>query len=238
MKPLMKQEWHHLLFAHWPVDAALINSLLPPGMKAQIAEGTAWISVVPFSMRNIRFVGTPAIPGASALLELNVRTYVQVGSVSGVYFFSLDANHRLAVWFAKRFFYLNYRNASMVMEPAEDGFRFRSQVLSLNESKGAFQAQYVPKNDQKPSEMDGLANWLTNRDTLLTSTVQGEIFEGRVFHPKWELTDATLSIEVMTVDVGHGIEIKNKPALIQYAEKVQVITTGIRRLILSTDRFY
>jgi len=29
---LMTQSWHNLLFAHWPVDAALLRSRMPPGL--------------------------------------------------------------------------------------------------------------------------------------------------------------------------------------------------------------
>ena len=60
-------------------------------------DGTAWIGVVPFRMRDVAPRGVPALPWLSAFPELNVRTYVRVADKPGVYFFSLDAANPLAV---------------------------------------------------------------------------------------------------------------------------------------------
>ena len=71
---VMRQTWHDLLFAHWPVDAAALRPLLPEGLHVDTFEGQAWLGVVPFGMRDVFPRGTLAIPGLSAFLELNVRT--------------------------------------------------------------------------------------------------------------------------------------------------------------------
>jgi hypothetical protein len=48
-------------------------------------------------MWGVRPVFAPALPLLSESHELNVRTYVHLGGVPGVWFFSLDANNRVAV---------------------------------------------------------------------------------------------------------------------------------------------
>src|SRR5215217_5680279 len=110
---LMTQSWHNLLFAHWPVDADLLRSRMPPGLLLDLFDGQAWIGVVPFRMTNVapRFV--PAIPFVSEFAELNVRTYVTVSGKPGVYFFSLDAESSMAVAAARSLLHLPYFTAEM-----------------------------------------------------------------------------------------------------------------------------
>jgi len=107
----MTQSWHNLLFAHWPVDAALLRRRMPPGLPLDLYDGQAWIGVVPFRMTNVspRFV--PALPWMSEFAEVNVRTYVTVGAKPGVYFFSLDAENALAVAAARSLLHLPYFTA-------------------------------------------------------------------------------------------------------------------------------
>ena len=94
---LMRQTWHDLLFAHWPVDKAALAAKLPSSLTLDLYDGEAWLAVVPFHMTNVAPHGVPSLPGMSAFPELNVRTYVRVGDQPGVYFFSLDAANALAV---------------------------------------------------------------------------------------------------------------------------------------------
>ena len=97
----MQQTWNDLLFAHWPVSQELLRPLVPPELPLDTYDGRCWVAVAPFHMSGIRARLMPRIPGVSALPELNVRTYVSYGGKAGVYFFSLDAASRLAVWAAR-----------------------------------------------------------------------------------------------------------------------------------------
>ena len=75
----MKQIWHDLMFAHWPVPPARMRPLVPGQLPLDTFEGQCWVGVVPFRMSGIRTPYLPPIPGLSALPELNVRTYVTYG---------------------------------------------------------------------------------------------------------------------------------------------------------------
>src|SRR6478609_9720678 len=101
---VMAQNWEDLLFAHWPVAADVMRGLLPRELEIDGFQGQSWIGIVPFRMSGVRLRGTPAAPGLSAFLELNVRTYVKAGGKPGVWFFSLDAANRLAVAVARAWF--------------------------------------------------------------------------------------------------------------------------------------
>jgi uncharacterized protein YqjF (DUF2071 family) len=93
----MAQNWHDLLFAHWPIKSEILRPLVPAELPLDEYDGQCWVGVVPFRMSGVRLRATPAMPGLSAFPELNVRTYVRVQDRPGVYFFSLDATNWPAV---------------------------------------------------------------------------------------------------------------------------------------------
>jgi uncharacterized protein YqjF (DUF2071 family) len=114
--------WTNLLFLHWRWDAAEVQRTLPPGLTVDTFEGTAWLGLVPFFMRDVRPAYCPAVPGVSDFLELNVRTYVyDAQGRPGVWFYSLDCDQWLAVKAARSLFHLNYEHADMSAEIDETG---------------------------------------------------------------------------------------------------------------------
>ena len=110
---IMKQSWHDLLFAHWPVPVDAMRARVPPGLEIDTFDGAAWLGVIPFHMTNVAPRAVPALPWVSAFPELNVRTYVTCEGKAGVYFFSLDAANPLAVAVARAMFHLPYYPADM-----------------------------------------------------------------------------------------------------------------------------
>lgn len=89
---LMTQTWELLLFLHWPVPKEVLIKYIPAGLELDTYEQVAWISLIPFQVRNMRFRKTPSVPCFHKFSELNVRTYVRQEGLKGVYFFSLDAD--------------------------------------------------------------------------------------------------------------------------------------------------
>jgi uncharacterized protein YqjF (DUF2071 family) len=138
-----RQRWHDLLFAHWPVPAARLRPLVPPAVSIQERDGTAWVGVVPFRMEGVMRRPLPDVPGLSAFPELNLRLYVEVDGKPGVWFISLDAANRVAVWGARRFFHLPYFLADM--ESRDDGQRIHySSVRRAPGARVAFRCVYGP----------------------------------------------------------------------------------------------
>jgi len=93
---LMEQCWYDLLFAHWQIPADVLRPLVARELPLDKLDGQCWVSVTPFHMTNRARVR--ALPFTSHFRELNCRTYVNIGGKPGVFFFSLDANSRSAVW--------------------------------------------------------------------------------------------------------------------------------------------
>src|SRR5579885_567236 len=103
---IMQQVWNDLLFAHWPVPAAVLRPLVPAVLPLDTFGGHCWVAVTPFHMTGVRPRWAPPLPGLSAFPELNVRTYVTYGGKSGVYFFSLAAATLLAAQAARMTYHL------------------------------------------------------------------------------------------------------------------------------------
>lgn len=104
----MRQEWRDLAYLHWRYDPADVAALLPPGLDVDTFDGSAWVGLIPFSMRDIGLARGPAMPYFGSFAEVNVRTYVRVGNVPGVWFFSLDVDRLLPALVARTTYRLPY----------------------------------------------------------------------------------------------------------------------------------
>jgi len=171
--------WHDLLFMHWPIEVSLIRRLIPAGLEIDLYDGRAWIAVVPFRMTGVKARLLPDF-SASNFPEVNVRTYVRGGRTPGVWFFSLDAAERLAVWAARRFFHLPYHFAAMSALRA-DGSDQRESVLYTSRRVAAdnvtLECSYRPCGPVFRSESGSLEHWLTERYCLFSADRRGRLFK-------------------------------------------------------------
>ncbi len=205
--PLLRQDWGDLLFLHWPVPAELLQPHLPPRLTIDTHDGMAWLAVVPFKMSKVRTRFSPPVPGASELLELNVRTYVHLDGVPGVWFFSLDATNALAVWAARTFFNLPYLRATMRMDsPSADLRQFTARRTHAGVPPAHFRATWKLGSPLPPAEPGSLAFFLTERYCLYTSNkAQTKLYRGRVAHAPWPLRSAQVLHYESTLIEGHGL---------------------------------
>ncbi|PSP85160.1 hypothetical protein BRC96_03570 [Halobacteriales archaeon QS_6_64_34] len=61
----LEMDWRHLLFENWPVDPELMDSHVPDGLSPDTYDGSAWLSVVPFTNVDVRtYSSRPKHPGA------------------------------------------------------------------------------------------------------------------------------------------------------------------------------
>ena len=170
---VMAQVWHDLLFAHWPIPAAQMAALLPPGVTLDIWEGEAWVAVVPFRMSGVRPRLFPSVPGLSAFPELNVRTYVRVGDKPGVWFFSLDAANSIAVAVARALFHLPYFRAEMGCEAEGESIRYASKRTHSGAPPAELRGSYSPIGPVYRSAPGTLEAWLTERYCLYSADGRG-----------------------------------------------------------------
>jgi uncharacterized protein YqjF (DUF2071 family) len=205
--PLLRQDWGDLLFMHWPVPAAVIQAQLPPRLTVDTYDGTAWLAVVPFRMSKVRTRLSPPVRGTSEFLELNVRTYVHLDGVPGVWFFSLDATSPLAVWVARTFFNLPYLRASMHMEsPSADLRQFTAERTHSGAPAAHFRATWKIGSPLPPVEPGSLEFFLTERYCLYAANKgHTKLYRGRVAHAPWPLSTAQVLHYDSNLVEGHGL---------------------------------
>jgi uncharacterized protein YqjF (DUF2071 family) len=133
----------------------------------------------------------PEIPGASDFLELNVRTYVHDrNGVPGIWFFSLDCNHTLAVLMAKAFYSLPYHAAEMEARESSGLVEYRCHRRGEAE-KAEFFYRREPETLAAPP--GSLPFFLAERYLLYAySARSGKLHRARVHHAPWQLFRAHL----------------------------------------------
>jgi len=225
----MHQHWGKLLFMHWPIEADLLRPLIPPQLSIDTFDGAAWIGVVPFTMWAIRASFLPTIPGTNAFHELNVRTYVHFDGVPGVWFFSLDAANRLAVWSARRFYHLCYFNARMRLDQTGNTINYSSIREDKRAAPARFEASWSIGESLSESQPDSLEFFLTERYCLYVSH-RDQLHRSRIFHNPWPLRRATISNYQSTMIESLGVAEPRGQPLLHYAESVAVDIWPLRRV--------
>ncbi len=183
-----RQTWRDLAFIHWEIRPDQIQALLPDSLEVDTFDGTAWIGLVPFDMRDVTLRRLPAFPPVSNFPELNVRTYVKHRGKPGVWFFSLDVPNPIAVWIARRFFHLPYYRAAMRSERQGDAVAYLSERADYR-----FDARYAPRSGQRVADTS-FARWATERYCLYGQAPQGQLYCGEIHHAPWPLVPAELEI--------------------------------------------
>ncbi len=228
----MHQNWGKLLFMHWPIDAQLLRPLIPPQLSIDTFDGSAWIGVIPLTMWGIRASFLPAIPGARAFHELNVRTYVHCDGVPGVWFFSLDAANRLAVRAARSFYHLPYFHASISLKPAGRSITYSSRRRNQG-FPAEFNAIWTIGEPLPESAPGSLEFFLTERYCLYSGN-RDRLYRARIFHQPWSLRRATLSAHRSTMIESHGLPVPGGEPLLHYAESLAVNIWPLRTARLAT----
>ena len=192
--PVMFQSWRDLLFLHWEYSVAAVQATLPEGLFVDTFAGKAYLGIVPFFMRNIRPRFLPAVPGISNFMELNLRAYVYDRSgVPGVWFYSLDANQRLAVEIARRFFHLPYEHAQMKCSRTPNGrIRYESLRTGPRANGARCVFDYAAGAELPQPEPGSLEFFLVERYRLYSSAPDG-LRRGAVFHEPYPLCCAELA---------------------------------------------
>jgi uncharacterized protein YqjF (DUF2071 family) len=228
---VMAQSWRDLLFAHWPIDPALLRPLIPPQLPIDTFEAQAWVAVVPFRMAGVRLRWTPAVPSLSAFPELNVRTYVTLGGKPGVWFFSLDAGNSLAVAIARAWFHLPYFRAQMTCEEHQGWIHYQSERAHRGAPPGLLVCRYRPIDEVFSPRPGTLEHFLTERYCLYTSDAYGRIICGEIHHLPWPLQVAEAEFTANTMAEAAGVVLPSRKPLLHFSQRQDVVVWRPQRLI-------
>jgi uncharacterized protein YqjF (DUF2071 family) len=188
---VMTQEWHDVLFLHWPVSPELVRKHIPSELELDLYNNMAWIGVIFFKVKGNRLRFIPPVPGLNSYLELNVRTYVTYKGRTGVHFFSLDANNPLIVKLTKLGNFLPYRHAKIILKRNKKTFILHSRRKHKNTFPDALVTTFEPIST--PIERNQFEKWLTERYHLWTKT-KGHLFRVDITHSPWVLQNVTGTI--------------------------------------------
>jgi uncharacterized protein len=219
---IMTQTWRDLLFAHWPIEAALIRPLIPDLFALDLFEGTAWLGIVPFQMTNVSLRGVPALPWISEFPELNVRTYVRVADKPGVYFFSLDAGSRLAVTTARTVLNLPYFLATMTAAARTGRILYESRRHG-DRSEAEFKATYAPTGARSEPARGTLEYFLTERYCLYNVDRGGTPYRLDIHHPPWPLQPAEAELVRNTMADASRIVLPNLRPLLHFSRRQDMV---------------
>jgi uncharacterized protein len=186
----MYQSWGKLLFMHWQMPIEAIRQLIPESLAIDTFDGKAWVSLTPFTIWDARPVYMPPLPWLSDFHELNVRTYVHLDGVPGVWFFSLDANSLAAVVGARTFFQLPYYHAKISLTSQENTIVYSSTRENV-ETSANFEAIWTIGSDLPQPPPNSLDFFLVERYSLYTMS-EGKLYQCRIFHQPWPLQQASL----------------------------------------------
>ena len=220
-QPVMHQDWGKLLFAHWRMDEELLRPLIPERLTIDTFDGSAWVAVTPFTMWDIRAFPPylPPVPGLNRMHELNVRTYVHLDKVPGVWFFSLDANSSIAVMAARAAFHLPYFNAEMDLK--QRGQKIIYSSSRTDEPAAEFDATWKIGETIPFSHPGSLEFFLTERYCLYAASKR-KLYRCRIHHQPWPLQKAELVSLDSTMIESHDLPTPDGEPLLHYSEELDV----------------
>lgn len=220
--PLMHQTWAKLLFLHWSLPPEQLRALIPSRLALDTFEGGAWVGLTPFTMWDIRPTLLPAVPRLSASHELNVRTYVHLDGIPGVWFFSLDASNLLAVLGARLGFHLPYFQACMTLKEEGPMIHFTSHRTHWGAPSADCEVVWTRDGSLPEAEPGTLDFFLLERYCLYAASGD-RLYRARIAHRPWPLCQATLTGFSSTMLASHGLPTPEKePLLHGQAEPLHV----------------
>ena len=202
---LVSMDWLDTLFVHWPVDAGALRPLIPRDLELDVIDGSAWASIVAFSIAGARARGVPAQLALRRFGEVNVRTYVTGRGIAGVWFLSLDAASAFTVRAGRSALHLPYYDARIDATWCEDSCTYRLERSDARAPAACFEANARLANAERPAAAGSLEHRLVERYSFFTVDRRGRTVRGDVLHAPWQLRDASVTITHNTLLAATGI---------------------------------
>lgn len=182
------QQWRDLAYIHWRYPIDEVQSLLPQGLEVDVHDGSAWVGLIPFSMRKIGIPHAPAVPYFGSFPEVNVRTYVRRNGIPGVWFFSLDVNRFLPALVARTTYFLPYCWGK-ARHQYSNGM-LETHVQRRWPSRSSTHISLI--TGEAIEQPDDTAVFLSARWGLYSKGIGGSLRYAPVDHEKWPLFSADL----------------------------------------------
>ena len=229
---VMSQTWSSIVWCHWRVPVEALAGRFPPGVHPDVFDGSAWVGLVPFEMRDLRAVvagrALPPIPTTTSFSEVNVRTYVTGPNGPGVWFDTLDASSRLGSFVARAAWSLPYVPAR-IDASATDGPSTRT--WDVERTDGTSSRVHVAAGDVI-TDATPLDQFLTERYSLYARAwwAPTRPLWAPVDHAPWVLRSAhDVTVEAGLVRAA-GYPVTDLPDLVRCGDAARV-RIGLPRLL-------
>ena len=186
-RSVLRQRWTELAYFHWAYEPEVVQRRLPAGVTIDTFDGSAWVGLIPFEMRDVQLGPMPPVPWLGTFIEINVRTYV-VDSLGrrAVWFFSLDVPRSAIVAVARSVFALPYCWARAVHVHEEDQHRYEMRRRWPRRPGTSAKMSFAVGDAIPDDEISDLDHFLTARWALITQR-RSRLLYGQVRHPRWPL---------------------------------------------------
>jgi uncharacterized protein YqjF (DUF2071 family) len=225
MRPILTVGGRDVLFAHWPVDPAVVESHVPAGLCVETFDGSAWVSVLALENRAAApgSLSPPSRLGAGTP-QLNLRTYVSYDGDLGVYFLSLDTGGRATAAVGRRAFGLPFHHARMRLTRQGERVSVRSRRDTGDGPPAVFRARYRPTGERYRAEPGTVESFCVERFRYYLPATgdrragplggddgdggdgdDGGVRVGRIDRDPWDLRPVTATIRDNTLFEAAGL---------------------------------
>lgn len=223
------QSWLDVLFLHWRIPADRLRSHIPAPLEIASHDGSAWVSAVLFRLL-VRPRWLPFLPGLSGMVEVNLRTYVSLNDMPGIWFLSVHGDNRWAIRLARLLTPMPYELAAMRYE--RDGNRFHFDSSGPTPTDFRLALQHSPFGEATEAADDSLDAWLLERYRLYIRGRADALLQAEVDHPRWLTQEAEVAISAMNIGTPLGLDLSSEPDRAHYSPGVQARFGAFRSAIL------
>jgi uncharacterized protein YqjF (DUF2071 family) len=232
-----------VLFAHWPVDHAAVDRLIPDVLDVATFDGSAWVSALALENRGVG-PGSVRLPRRleRGVPQLNLRTYVTAGGRSGVYFLSLDTGSRAAAAAGRRAFGLPFRHARTRTTRRNGSISFRSRRA---DSSAVFQARYHPVGEAYRAAPGSIESFCVEEFHYLVPESEdrrpgapsgdGRVRIGTIDREPWTLRPVEATIRRNTLFEAAGLPAPDTDPVVQYAPAFEMGVEPVESVVPPSD---
>jgi uncharacterized protein YqjF (DUF2071 family) len=239
--PALHACWVTMTFLHWRLPAAQVQAMLPKGLTVDEYDGSAWVSLTPFEMGDMRPPGLPELrplgsrfsrtPGLRRLADArwtrgtNLRTYVRgPDGQDGLWFLSLDIGNPVLAAGLRALVGAQYHVGRLSVDRRGEAVEYTGSRVG---GRQAYQMLVRPGRPIVPSELDV---WLTGRWRSFTRHL-GWFVVTPVEHEAWPLREARLAHLDQNLTDCAGISGLAEPVLVHFSDGVRNVRLGLPRIV-------
>lgn len=189
-QPFLTASWKELSLLNFKVEPAWLQSLLPPGLTADLLNGEAYASLVSFDFENVRVGGIPW-PGYTQFPEFNLRVYVrrQATAERGVLFIRELIPYHFPARLARLLYNEPYTACRLTrnITTSYDGSQLQTTDITLARHHHHLRLKVGPST-YLPSESSP-EHWFKEQTWGFGRSHSGTLLRYQVEHPTWLLRE-------------------------------------------------